>query len=125
MVRIELPALIGQGAVTVIADYDRGDPYAIGLEFPPAVCAERWVIGRELLAEALTAGAAGTGDVRVTARGDVVVLGFATPDGVGWLVLRRDDVAALVAHTDRLVRPGTESEFLDWSDIAGFPGVAP
>lgn len=123
--RMELPALIGQGTVTVTADYDSADPYVITLGFPPAVCAQEWVIGRELLAEALTDSAAGTGDLRVTVRGDVVVLGFATPDGVGWVVLRRDDVTALVAHTRRLVRPGTESEFVDWSDTAEFPGVAP
>jgi hypothetical protein len=123
--KMELPALIGQGTVTVSADYRADDPYVITLAFPVAVCAQEWAIGRDLLAEALDTGAAGTGDLRVTARGDVVVLGFATPEGVGWTVLRRNDVAALLALTHRIVRPGTESAFLDWSDTAEFPGVAP
>ncbi|WP_103348689.1 SsgA family sporulation/cell division regulator [Amycolatopsis sp. CA-128772] len=123
--RMELPALIGRGVVAVTARYCTNDPYVITLGFPVAVCEQEWLIGRELLAEGLDTGAAGIGDVRVTARGDVVTLGLSTPDGVGWVVFRRDDVAALVTLTHRLVMPGHEGEFLDWSDTAGFPGEAP
>jgi hypothetical protein len=83
------------------------------------------VIGRELLADALTVGRAGAVDVKVIARGDLIVLGLSTPDGAGWVVFRRDDVDALMTATRRMVSPGEESEFLDWSDIAEFPGVAP
>jgi hypothetical protein len=122
---MDLPALLGRGHAMVCARYEPADPYAITLQFPDEVCSETWVIGRDLLAEALQSGQAGLGDVKVTARGDLVVLGLSTPDGTGTAVFRRDDVAALLALTHQMVRPGTESQFLDWSDTADFPGVAP
>jgi Streptomyces sporulation and cell division protein, SsgA len=122
--KMDLPALIGSGDVVVAAYYKSTDPYAITLQFPSEVCAPDWVIGRDLLVEALRTERIGSGDVRVTVRGDLVVLGLSTPDGVGWVVFRRDDVDALVAQTFRIVRPGREAEFLDWSDTTDFPGVA-
>jgi sporulation and cell division protein SsgA len=121
--RMDLPALLGRGHAVVCARYETTDPYAITLRFPEAVCPEEWLIGRELLTEALRAGRAGLGDVKVTARGDLVVLGFTSPDGTGTAVFRRDDVAELLAQTHQIVRPGTESQFLDWSD-PDLPGVA-
>jgi hypothetical protein len=122
--KMNLPALLSGGHGVVCARYETTDPYAIALHFPETVCAEEWVISRDLLAEALQVGQAGLGDVKVTARGDLVVLGFSTPDGAGTAVFRRDDVAELVACTHRVVGPDTESEFLDWSDTVDFPGVA-
>jgi hypothetical protein len=120
---MDLPALLDKGHAVVHARYETTDPYAITLRFPEAVCAEEWLIGRELLAEAMQSGRAGIGDVRVTARGDLVVLGMSTPDGTGTVVFRRDDVAELLALTHQLVGPGSESQFLVWSD-PDLPGVA-
>ena len=123
--RMDLPALLESGQVTVTATYETVHPYAVCFAFPEGDVLVEWAVSRDLLADALTAGHAGVGDVRVTARGDLVVLELSSLDGKGWALFRRDDVAALVALTHQAVRPGTESQFLDWSDISGFPGVAP
>ena len=122
--KMDLPALLPCGNAVLSAHYRATEPYAITLWFPTEVCSEAWVLSRELLAEALRIEWAGAGDARVTVRGDLVVLGLSTPDGVGWVVFRRNDVAELIARTHDIVRPGTEPEFLDWSDTADFPGVA-
>jgi hypothetical protein len=121
--KMRLPAMAGTGQVEVTARYRREDPYALHLHFGlrPGV---DWAISRELVADALVSGQAGIGDVRVTARGDLVVLALSTPSGSGTAVFRRDDMAELIGRTHELVRPGTESEVLDWSDLAEFPGVS-
>ncbi|MEV0066670.1 SsgA family sporulation/cell division regulator [Amycolatopsis sp. NPDC050768] len=121
---LQLPALLGDGHATISASYDASEPYAITFGFDAVQPGLEWAISRELLSDALIYGAAGVGEVKVTARGDLVVLGLSNPDGTGAVVLRRDDVAALVAKTHQMVRPGCESRFLDWSDTAEFPGVA-
>ncbi|SFW50413.1 SsgA family sporulation/cell division regulator [Amycolatopsis australiensis] len=125
MIWMELPALLSHGQAVVSVRYEATDPYAVTLRFPAEVCPEEWVIGRDLLADVLTAGRAGAVDVQMVARGDLIVLGLSTPDGAGWAVFRRDDVEALMTATHRMVRPGEESQFLDWSDTTDFPGVAP
>ncbi|MFI5614553.1 SsgA family sporulation/cell division regulator [Amycolatopsis sp. NPDC051903] len=119
-----LPALLQTGHATISASYDASEPYAIAFGFDAVQPGLEWMVSRELLADALIYGAAGEGDLKVTARGDLVVLGMSTPEGTGTVVLRRDDVDTLVVATHRIVPPGQESEHLDWSDTADFPGVS-
>ncbi|MEV0066130.1 SsgA family sporulation/cell division regulator [Amycolatopsis sp. NPDC050768] len=121
---LQLPALLENGHATISASYDASEPYAITFGFDAVQPGLEWLISRELLSDALIYGTAGDGDLKVTARGDLVVLGMSTPSGTGAIVLRRDDVDALIAATHRIVRPGQESEHLDWSDTVEFPGVA-
>ncbi|MEC3976239.1 SsgA family sporulation/cell division regulator [Amycolatopsis sp. H20-H5] len=118
--RMRLSALVGQHRVEVLASYKRTAPYEMVLAFGDV----SWVLGRELFGEGLRTGQAGAGDVRVTARGDLVVLGLSTPDGTGSAILRRDDVEQLVRATYLVVPAGRESESLDWSGLVQFPGVS-
>ncbi|MER7861695.1 SsgA family sporulation/cell division regulator [Amycolatopsis japonica] len=113
--------LVETGQAAVNGRYDAAEPYAISFGFPGA----DWAISRDMLAEALRDGQAGIGDVRVTARGDLITVGLSSPDGCGWVVFRRDDLAELVSRTFDTVRPGTEGDALDWSAAAEvFPGVS-
>jgi hypothetical protein len=120
---LQLPALLASGHAEITAAYRREEPYAVVFDFSAAQPGLEWTVSRDLLADALIYNRAGTGDVRVLARGDLVVLTLSTPEGTGTVVFRRDDVAELVNRTHRIVRPGQESEHLDWSDLAEFPGV--
>ncbi|MFF4598119.1 SsgA family sporulation/cell division regulator [Amycolatopsis sp. NPDC001319] len=121
---VQLPALLENGHATISASYDASEPYAITFGFDAVQPGLEWAVSRELLADALIYGTAGVGDLKVIARGDLVVLGMVTPNGAGTVLLRRDDVEILVAQAHRIVRPGCESQHLDWSDTAEFPGVA-
>jgi hypothetical protein len=123
-ITMPLPALLESGHATLAASYRRDDPYAIAVGFDVVQPGREWTISRELLSDALVYGQAGIGDVKVTVRGDLVVLGLSSPDGSGAVVFRRDDIAALIAATHQVVRPGEESVELDWSDTVEFPGMA-
>lgn len=116
---MRLSALLESGHGTVLARYRREDPYAIVLGFDAVQRGLEWTVSRELLSDALVYGHAGVGDIRVTVRGDLVVLGLSTPDGTGTVVFRRNDIDKLLAATYRVVRPGQESAELDWSDLPG------
>ncbi|RJQ92376.1 SsgA family sporulation/cell division regulator [Amycolatopsis panacis] len=118
-----LPALLETGHTTLAASYRADDPWAITIGFDAVQPGLKWTLSRELVADALVYGQAGVGDLNVTARGDLVILGLSTPDGSAAVVLRRDEVADLLHRTFELVRPGTEPACLDWSDITDFPGV--
>jgi Streptomyces sporulation and cell division protein, SsgA len=117
--RMDLPVLIGSGHTVASFYYEPADPYAVTLRVVDCAGPVEWVFGRDLFAEALATGQAGVGDVAVTVRGDLVVLGLSTPDGTGTAVFRRADVATFVVRTNEIVRPGTESVWLDWSDLPG------
>ncbi|QRP45780.1 SsgA family sporulation/cell division regulator [Amycolatopsis sp. FDAARGOS 1241] len=122
---MQLPALMeraGHGLIS--AGYDASEPYAITFGFDTVQPGLEWVISRDLLADGLIHGKAGEGDVKVTARGDLVVLGLCSPDGSAAVVLRRDDVDILLDRVYRIVARGAESQHLDWSDTTEFPGVA-
>lgn len=114
---MELPVLLESGHTVATLSYEQAEPYAVTMRVDEAVGPVEWVFARELLADALACGQAGLGDVQVTARGDLVVLGVSTPDGTGTAVFRRIDVAAFVAVAHRIVAPGAESALLDWSDL--------
>jgi hypothetical protein len=123
---MQLPVLLPSGHGEATAVYDAADPFAVrfGLWDSRLRMEVVWAISRDLLAEALTVGQAGAGDVRVTARGDLIVLGLSNQNGSVTAVFRRDDVTELLDRTHLIVWPGTESGFLDWSDTVEFPGVA-
>ena len=112
-------ALVDTGFLVVAAEYDHADPFAVRLTFPVEPEAV-WVFSRELLADALNDGQAGIADVRITARGDLVVLGLSSPDGTGSAIFRRDDLAAFLSLTYQVVPAGAESDALDWSTAIEF-----
>ena len=116
---MDLPVLIGSGHTVASFSYNPADPYAVTLRVIDGAGPLEWMFGRELLAEALATGRTGVGDVAVIVRGDLVVLGLASPGGTGTAVFRRADIATFVARTHEIVRPGTESAWLDWSDLPG------
>ncbi|QFU90956.1 SsgA family sporulation/cell division regulator [Amycolatopsis sp. YIM 10] len=122
--RIKIPALLPCGAAEVSVRYSPCEPFAITLRFPRKAGGQNWVLSRELLADGLRTGTAGVGDVRVNARGELAWLDLSTPDGEGWAVFRRADLTSVVELSHVVVRPGTESRFLNWADTAEFPGVA-
>jgi hypothetical protein len=117
--RMDLPVLIGSGHTVATFSYEASDPYAVTMRVTDAAGPVQWVFARDLLAEALQVGQAGVGDVVVTVRGDLVVLGLSSPTGTGTAVFRRGDVTAFLARTGEIVGPGTESALLDWSDVPG------
>ncbi|GAA3537234.1 SsgA family sporulation/cell division regulator [Amycolatopsis ultiminotia] len=123
-ITVPLPALLESGHTTLAASYRSDDPYAVTVGFDAVQPGLEWTLSRELLADALIYGRAGVGDVTLTARGDLIVLGLSSPCGSAVVVFRRDDVAELVHRTHEMVPPGTEHTCLDWSDTAEFPGVA-
>lgn len=114
---MRLPVLIGSGHTVATLSYDKSDPYAVAMRVTDTGGPVEWVFARDLLADALDHGRAGVGDLVVIARGDLVVLSLSTPDGTGAAVFRRDDVTTFVARAQRIVPPGRESGFLDWSDL--------
>ena len=116
---MDLPVLIGSGHTTASFYYEPADPYAVTLRVIDGAGPLQWVFARDLLAQALADGQAGVGDVAVTARGDLLVLGLSTAEGTGTAVFRRADVATFVTRTNEIVWPGTEFVWLDWSDLPG------
>ncbi|KZB80503.1 SsgA family sporulation/cell division regulator [Amycolatopsis regifaucium] len=118
--KLHLPALIDTQRFQVTAEYRRTEPFAVALTFPIEPQEARWVLGRELLDAALNTGTAGIGDVRITARGDLMVLALSTPDGSGSAIFRRDDLAAFLSLTYLIVPAGTESDAIDWAKAAKF-----
>ncbi|NKQ54988.1 SsgA family sporulation/cell division regulator [Amycolatopsis sp. K13G38] len=116
---MDLPVLIGSGHTVASFYYESADPYAVTLRVIDGAGPVQWVFARDLFAEALDDGRAGVGDVAVTVRGDLVVLGLSSPHGTGTAVFRRADVATFMASTHEIVRPGSESVWLDWSDVPG------
>lgn len=123
-ITVALPVLLESGHTTVSASYHRDDPYAVTLGFDAVRPGVEWVLARDLFCDALIYGQAGHGDVKLTARGDLVVMGMSTPSGTGMAIFRRDDVADFIGQTHQIVRAGQETAELDWSDAAEFPGVA-
>lgn len=125
-ITVSLPVLLESGNTAVAASYRRDDPYAVTLGFDAVRPGVEWVLARDLFCDALIYGQAGggAGDVTVTVRADLVVLGLSTPDGAATAIFRRDDVADFLGQTHQIVRAGQETAELDWSDVAEFPGVA-
>ncbi|MFI5529626.1 SsgA family sporulation/cell division regulator [Kitasatospora sp. NPDC051853] len=97
--------------------YSAADPYAVHLDFHLGQgMPVRWTFARELLATGLH-GWAGTGDVSVFPGTDQDVrstcLSLDGDTGTVLLLAPTPAVTTFLAHTDRLVPPGTELRHVD------------
>lgn len=97
--------------------YDRADPFAVRMSFPPPATLEGievvWTFARELLAAGLDE-SAGIGDVLVRPYGyGRTVLEFHATEGVAMVHIRTSELRGFLAGTQELVPTGTEHRFLD------------
>ncbi|MFD5032217.1 SsgA family sporulation/cell division regulator [Streptomyces sp. NPDC058220] len=97
--------------------YDRGDPFAVRMAFPPPATLEgtevTWEFSRELLATGLTE-PAGDGDVRVRPFGyGRTVLEFHAPEGTAMVHLRTSQLRRFLERSQGLVPVGREHLYLD------------
>ncbi|MET9379211.1 SsgA family sporulation/cell division regulator [Streptomyces sp. NPDC003035] len=103
--------------------YDREDPFAVSMAFPPPATLEgvevSWAFSRELLAEGVE-GPAGVGDVRVRPYGyDRTVVEFHAPEGVAVVHIRTAELRRFLKRSQHLVPVGREHQYLDWDqDLA-------
>ncbi|MBB4895355.1 hypothetical protein FHS39_004433 [Streptomyces olivoverticillatus] len=103
--------------------YERADPFAVRVTFPPAASLDgdevEWAFARELLARGLLTPAGG-GDVRVWPCGPHrTVLEFHAAEGVAMVQLDTPELRTFLARTYALVPAGGEGGHLDVdSDLA-------
>ncbi|MFF0434129.1 SsgA family sporulation/cell division regulator [Streptomyces sp. NPDC004327] len=105
-------------SVAATLRYDREDPYAVSIAFPPPATLEgvevSWAFARELLAEGVE-GPAGVGDVRLRPYGyDRTVVEFHAPEGVAMVHVRTSELRGFLERSQRLVPRGREHRYLDW-----------
>ncbi|MEE1803055.1 SsgA family sporulation/cell division regulator [Streptomyces sp. NPDC101062] len=97
--------------------YDRADPFAVRMEFPPPATLEgtevTWEFSRELLATGMTE-PVGVGDVRVRPFGyGRTVLEFHAPEGTAMVHLRTSELRRFLERSQGLVPAGREHLYLD------------
>ncbi|MFJ9407863.1 SsgA family sporulation/cell division regulator [Streptomyces sp. NPDC101393] len=97
--------------------YDRADPYAVRVVFPPAASLDgaevEWTFGRELLQEGLRQ-SSGAGDVTVRPHDpDTTVIEFHTADGTARVHFDARDLLRFLACSYGLVARGGEGRHLD------------
>jgi hypothetical protein len=97
--------------------YDRADPFAVRMAFPPSATLEGvevvWTFARELLATGLD-GPTGVGDVQLRPYGyGRTVLEFHATEGVAMVHIRTSELRRFLKQTQELVPPGTEHLYLD------------
>ncbi|MEU5211009.1 SsgA family sporulation/cell division regulator [Streptomyces sp. NPDC020742] len=101
--------------------YDRSDPFAVRLVFPPAASLDgvevAWTFGRDLLEEGLHE-PAGAGDVQIwpanpDGERDVVVVEFHTASGMAVVQFDAQDLRSFLAESYDLVPKGDEIRHLD------------
>ncbi|WP_138898364.1 SsgA family sporulation/cell division regulator [Streptomyces chryseus] len=97
--------------------YNRSDPFAVRMAFPPAATLEgvevSWAFARELL-EAGIESRAGVGDVRVRPYGyGRTVLEFHATEGTAMVHIRTADLRRFLKRTHALVPVGGEHLHLD------------
>ncbi|MFI8519735.1 SsgA family sporulation/cell division regulator [Streptomyces sp. NPDC085481] len=103
--------------------YDREDPFAVSMAFPPRATLEgvevSWAFARELLAEGVE-GPAGVGDVRLRPYGyDRTVVEFHAPEGVAMVHVRTSELRSFLEASQHLVPSGREHQYVDWDgDLA-------
>ncbi|MFF8837184.1 SsgA family sporulation/cell division regulator [Streptomyces sp. NPDC015130] len=103
--------------------YDREDPYAVSMAFPPPATLEgvevSWAFARELLVQGVDR-PAGVGDVRLRPYGyDRTVVEFHAPEGVAMVHVRTSELRRFLARSEHLVPAGSERDYLDWDhDLA-------
>ncbi|MFG2639987.1 SsgA family sporulation/cell division regulator [Streptomyces sp. NPDC048370] len=100
--------------------YDREDPYAVSMAFPPPATLEgvevSWAFSRELLAQGVD-GPAGLGDVRVRPYGyDRTVVEFHAPEGVAVVHVLTAELRHFLRRSQHLVPTGREHQYLDWDE---------
>lgn len=105
-------------AVAATLRYDRADPYAVSMAFPPPATLEgvevSWAFARELLAEGVE-GPAGVGDVRLRPYGiDRTVVEFHAPEGVAMVHVRTAELRRFLERSQQVVPRGREHRYLDW-----------
>ncbi|MFF5970909.1 SsgA family sporulation/cell division regulator [Streptomyces sp. NPDC012769] len=110
-------------SVAATLRYDREDPYAVSMAFPPPATLEgvevSWAFARELLVEGVD-GPAGVGDVRLRPYGyDRTVVEFHAPEGVAVVHVRTEELRTFLERSQHLVPRGREHQYLDWDqDLA-------
>jgi hypothetical protein len=97
--------------------YDRTDPFAVRMEFPPPATLEgvevTWEFSRELLARGMSE-PAGIGDVRVRPFGyGRTVMEFHAPEGTAMVHLRTAELRRFLGRCQELVPLGREHLYLD------------
>ncbi|WP_031509301.1 SsgA family sporulation/cell division regulator [Streptomyces megasporus] len=103
--------------LTVSLRYDRQDPFAVRIVFPPDVSLDgqevAWIFSRELLEEGLRV-SAGQGDVRVRPDGGTrTVVELRAPEGVAVIEFDTAGLRSFLRGTYKLVRDGAEHLELD------------
>ncbi|MFJ9575989.1 SsgA family sporulation/cell division regulator [Streptomyces sp. NPDC101191] len=110
-------------SVAATLRYDREDPYAVSMAFPPPATLEgvevSWAFARDLLVQGVE-GPAGVGDVRVRPYGyDRTVVEFHAPEGVAMVHIRTSELRSFLERSQHLVPRGLEHEYVDWDhDLA-------
>ncbi|MGW1377763.1 SsgA family sporulation/cell division regulator [Streptomyces sp. NPDC002446] len=101
--------------------YDRADPFAVRLVFPPAASLDgaevTWMFGRELLEEGLY-GPAGAGDVQIwpgdpAGERDAVVVELHTVGGMAVVQFDMRDLRSFLIRSYEIVPKGDEAQHLD------------
>ncbi|MEU0279291.1 SsgA family sporulation/cell division regulator [Streptomyces sp. NPDC088147] len=97
--------------------YDRADPFAVRMAFPPLATLEgtevTWEFSRELLTTGMTE-PVGFGDVRVRPFGyGRTVLEFHAPEGTAMVHLRTAELRRFLERSQDLVPTGHEHLYLD------------
>ncbi|MFJ5222577.1 SsgA family sporulation/cell division regulator [Streptomyces sp. NPDC088400] len=109
--------------------YDRADPFAVRMAFPPPATLEgtevTWEFSRELLATGMTE-PIGVGDVRVRPFGyGRTVVEFHAPEGTAMVHLRSWELRDFLERSEDLVPAGREHLYLDLDhDLAELLGDA-
>ncbi|MET8508771.1 SsgA family sporulation/cell division regulator [Streptomyces sp. NPDC004787] len=105
-------------SVAATLRYDRADPYAVSMAFPPPATLEgvevSWAFARELLVEGME-GPAGLGDVRLRPYGyDRTVVEFHAPEGVAMVHVRTSELRRFLERSQHLVPRGREHQYAGW-----------
>ncbi|WP_189824525.1 SsgA family sporulation/cell division regulator [Streptomyces finlayi] len=103
--------------VPATLSYDRTDPFAVHMTFPPPATLEGvevvWTFARELLTSGLDE-AAGVGDVQLRPYGyGRTVLELHATEGVAMVHIRTAELRRFLKQTLELVPAGTEHRYLD------------
>ncbi|MEU9124861.1 SsgA family sporulation/cell division regulator [Streptomyces sp. NPDC048506] len=108
-------------AIPATLRYDRADPFAVRLVFPPVASLDGtevvWTFGRDLLAEGLSE-PVGAGDVQIwpaTPDGehDILVVEFHTAGGLAVVQFDAADVRSFLTRSCEMVPQGSEAQHLD------------
>lgn len=114
--------------VRITFSWSTDDPYAVALAFHTGhdeAADVEWVVGRELLTDALADGEAGRGDVRIWQASqpdqtegaeaiELTCMELTSPSGHALFEFSTPDLAEFLEHTYDQIEEGFELAFLDW-----------